>query len=87
MFARIHKDESQHSEAYSESVDDAPAALADAAKLENSEAKSSPALALQERLKESLEAPKHMSSRRVVAMFLVVCLSCWVAGIGLYALL
>lgn len=47
----------------------------------------SPARALQEQLKQRLEAPAEMSARRVAAMFLVVCLSCWLAGIGLYSLL
>lgn len=88
MFARIHNDESQHDEPSAEAVEVTPSALAEASTLENTDASQpSPALALQERLKTSLEAPKNMSSRRVLAMFLVVCLSCWVAGIGLYALL
>lgn len=47
----------------------------------------SPARALQEHLKAKLEAPADMSARRVAAMFFVVCLSCWLAGIGLYSLL
>lgn len=87
MFARSIKEENLHSEVEVEAEAQGASVLVDASDIDEPGSERSPALALQERLKQSLEAPADMSSRRVIASFLVVCLSCWVAGIGLYALL
>ncbi len=87
MFARSIKEENLHAEIEVEAEVQATSKLAEASEVGNVDSERSPALALQDRLKESLEAPADMSSRRVLATFLVVCLSCWVAGIGLYAML
>lgn len=90
MFAHSVKEESSHGEVDAEARASTASVIIDASQIEKGTlvgSETSPARALQDRLKQSLEAPVEMSSRRVFATFLAVCISCWVAGIGLYALL